>query len=132
MNNKVVNLLGITLLLGTLCIGTEVKSESLVKQTESSFIKESEAKNDSLPPSVKSAVLEAAAGQTSRAVSYLKIVDSQSKEWSDGCLGLSEPGTVCIQNVVSGWQIEVTDGLRNWTYRTNDSGDLIKLDPAIE
>ncbi len=85
-----------------------------------------------LPESVKSAVLKAASGQTSRTVAYLKILDSQPKEWSNGCLGLTEPGKVCIQNIVSGWQVEVTDGLRNWTYRTNNSGDLVKLEPSPE
>ena len=85
-----------------------------------------------LPTQVKSAVIEAASQQTSREVAYLKILESQPREWSDGCLGIAEPGTVCIQQVISGWQVKVTDGIRNWTFRTNKSGDLVKLEESTE
>ncbi len=63
-------------------------------------------------------------------MAYLKILNSQPKEWTDGCLGLTEPGKVCVQNLVSGWQVEVTDGLRNWTFRTDESGGLVKIEPS--
>jgi hypothetical protein len=85
------------------------------------------ASEDSVPIEVQSAVIEAAAQQTSRTVAALKILSSQPKNWPDSCLGFTEPGKVCAQAITPGWQVVVTDGLRNWTYRTNDSGDLIKL-----
>ena len=88
------------------------------------------AEDNTLPIEVQSAVLEAAAGQTSRAVASLKILSSQRKNWPDSCLGFTQPGEVCGQAVTPGWQIVVTDGLRNWTYRTNDAGDLVKLEPS--
>ena len=88
------------------------------------------AEDNTLPIEVQSAVLEAAAGQTSRAVASLKILSSQRKNWPDSCLGFTQPGEVCGQAVTPGWQIVVTDGLRNWTYRTDDAGDLIKLEPS--
>lgn len=88
------------------------------------------AEDNTLPIEVQSAVLEAAAGQTSRAVASLKILSSQRKNWPNSCLGFTQPGEVCGQAVTPGWQIVVTDGLRNWTYRTNDAGDLIRLEPS--
>ena len=86
----------------------------------------------SLPPTVQSAVLEAASQQTSRTVASLKILEFQPQEWSDGCLGLTEPGRVCVQQVISGWQVKVTDGLRNWTFRTDEAGDIVKLEQPDE
>lgn len=83
-----------------------------------------------LPIKVQSAVIEAAAQQTSRTVAALKILSSQPKNWPNSCLGFTEPGEVCGQAITPGWQVVVTDGLRNWTYRTNDSGDLIKLEES--
>ena len=88
------------------------------------------SEDNTLPIEVQSAVVEAAARQTSRTVAALKILSSQPKNWSDSCLGFTEPGEVCAQAVTPGWQVVVTDGLRNWTYRTNDSGDLIKLEKS--
>lgn len=90
------------------------------------------ASENTLPIEVQSAVIEAAAGQTSRTVADLKILSSQAKNWPDSCLGFSQPGEVCAQALTSGWQVVVTDGLRNWTYRTDDAGDLIKLEPTEE
>ena len=88
------------------------------------------SEDSALPIEVQSAVIEAAAQQTSRTVAALKILSSQPKNWSNNCLGFTEPGKVCAQAVTPGWQVVVTDGLRNWTYRTNDSGDLIKLEES--
>lgn len=97
-----------------------------------SIAPEPQLKSAQIPPEVRSAVLEAASQQTSKTVASLVILNSQPKEWSDGCLGLSEPGRVCVQNVVSGWQVEVTDGLRNWTFRTDGTGDLVKQEESEE
>lgn len=88
------------------------------------------AKESQLPPEVKSAVLEAAASRTSQTVSTLRILEAQSRNWSDGCLGLAEPNELCTQVITPGWQVVVTDGRRNWTYRTNELGDLIKLEKS--
>ena len=88
------------------------------------------SEDSALPIEVQSAVIEAAAQQTSRTVAALKILSSQPKNWSNSCLGFTEPGKVCAQAITPGWQVVVTDGLRNWTYRTNDSGDIIKLEES--
>lgn len=141
MNKNKRNLLWTTLVFfGAFCAWINTITISVAESTVSSpvdslqkeQIKETSTDGSILPTEVKSAVIEAASGQTSRTVAYLKILDSQPKEWTDGCLGLTEPGKVCIQNIVSGWQVEVTDGLRNWTYRTDNSGDLVKLEPSAE
>lgn len=124
---------------GTFCAWTNTINSSMVDSSPTRIARDfskQESKQDekqqTLPPQVQSAVLEAASQQTSKTVASLVILDSQPKEWSDGCLGLTEPGKVCVQNVVSGWQVEVSDGVRNWTFRTDESGDLVKLDESAD
>ena len=77
-----------------------------------------------------SAVLEAAASRTSQTVATLRIVEALPQNWSDGCLGLAKSDELCAQVITPGWQVVVTDGRRNWTYRTDDTGDLIRLEKA--
>ena len=83
-----------------------------------------------LPPDVQSAVLEAAASRTSQPVSTLRILEAEPQNWTDGCLGLAEPDELCTQVITPGWQVVVTDGRRNWIYRTDESGDLVKLEKS--
>ena len=84
--------------------------------------------SDTLPPEVKSAVLNDAVKRTSKTVSALKIIEAKQQEWSDGCLGLASSDEICTQAITPGWQIVVTDGLRNWTYRTDNVGDAVRLE----
>jgi hypothetical protein len=86
------------------------------------------ASENTLPPEVKSAVLNNAVKRTSQTVSALKIIEAQQQEWSDGCLGLAKVDEICTQVITPGWRIVVTDGLRNWIYRTDNTGDAIRLE----
>lgn len=83
---------------------------------------------ETLPAGVKTAVLNDAVKRTSKTVAALKILEAQPQQWSDGCLGLGKPDEICTQAIVPGWRVVVTDGLRNWTYRTDDRGDAIALE----
>lgn len=85
------------------------------------------ANDTPLPPEIQSAVLKNAAKRTSKAVAALSILQFQQQNWSDGCLGLGKPDELCTQVITPGWQVVVTDGIRNWTYRTDDAGNLVKL-----
>lgn len=81
-----------------------------------------------LPLSVRTAVLQDAAQRTDQD-SALRIVDAAEETWPDGCLGLGEPNDVCTAALVPGWEVEVTDGMQTWTYRT-DQQDEIRLESA--
>ena len=85
---------------------------------------------ESIPPEVKSAVLNDAVKRTSKTVTALKITEARSRSWSDGCLGLGQSDEICTQAIVPGWQITVTDGLKNWIYRTDEMGDTVKLEKS--
>ena len=82
----------------------------------------------SIPAEVQSAVLNDAVKQTSKTVSALEITEAKPQEWSDGCLGLGKPDEICTQAITPGWEVVVTDGLRNWTYRTDNVGDTVRLE----
>ncbi|MBE9046314.1 hypothetical protein IQ255_18190 [Pleurocapsales cyanobacterium LEGE 10410] len=85
---------------------------------------------ETLPPAVQSAVFDEAMKRTSKTVADLKIVSARSQTWSDGCLNLAQPNELCSQVITPGWRVVVTDGIANWTYRTDDSGALIRLEES--
>ena len=80
-----------------------------------------------IPTEIKSAVLNDVVKRTSKTVSAIKILEVQQQQWSDGCLGLGEPDEICTQAITPGYRVVVTDGLRNWTYRTDEIGNAIRL-----
>ncbi|GET44376.1 S-layer homology domain-containing protein [Microseira wollei] len=83
-----------------------------------------------LPEPVTKAILENLAQQTGLETSDLRVVEVEQKTWSDGCLGLGNPGIACSQALVPGWQVTVASDRQRWIYRTNLSGSLVKLDAA--
>ena len=87
------------------------------------------AETTTLPPEVKSAVLNDAVKRTSKSVSAMKITEVRSQQWSDGCLGLGKADEICLQAITPGYRVVVTDGLQNWTYRTDDTGNAVRLEP---
>ncbi|MEL7038992.1 MAG: hypothetical protein AAFO04_25795 [Cyanobacteria bacterium J06592_8] len=81
-----------------------------------------------LPISVANSVFQDAANRSGLPHSALRIVEAQSKTWPDGCLGLSEAGTLCTLALVPGWKVTIVSGRERWVYRTNESGSSIRLD----
>ena len=89
------------------------------------------AEVEALPQSVRDAVLQAAANQTGHSLGQLVIAQASPRIWSDGCLGLGPSGQMCTAVLVRGWEVRVAYQHEEWVYRTNSSGDAIKLDPAL-
>lgn len=92
------------------------------------FVNTARADVNNLPDSVAKAVLQDASKRSNLSAEKLRIVDSVQRDWSDGCLGLAKPGTMCIQQVISGWQVKVVSGQKTLIYRTNQSGSVVKLE----
>ncbi|RUT05655.1 hypothetical protein DSM106972_036620 [Dulcicalothrix desertica PCC 7102] len=91
----------------------------------------SQNENSDLPEAVSNAILKDASKRTGQSNDKLKIIASESRTWKDGCLGLADPGSLCTQVVVPGWEVKVSNTKsQTWVYRTNNSGSLVKLDPA--
>lgn len=80
-----------------------------------------------LPETVETAVLTDLSNRTGRAVTDFTITAVERQTWPDGCLGLASPGVACTQALVPGWQVRLKDGEQNWTYRTDETGDQIRL-----
>ena len=110
-------------------IGRELSNlaESLLTQLPGEIAQElPQASN--LPDSVAKAVLQDAQMRSHLSVKQWRIVNAEPRNWPDGCLGLASPGTFCTQIVVPGWQVTVESGQKNFVYRTNNSGSLVKLE----
>jgi hypothetical protein len=58
----------------------------------------------------------------------LKVMEATQKTWQDGCLGLAKPDEICTQALVEGWKIVVSDGEKSWTYRTDETGNSLRLE----
>ena len=102
-----------------------IPAPSLQEEQPEDIILSSET---TLPPEAKNAVLNDAVKRTNKTVTALKILEAQMQQWSDGCLGLGKPDELCTQAITSGWRVVVTDGLKNWTYRTDDLGNTVRLE----
>ena len=102
-----------------------IPAPSLQEEQPADIILSSET---TLPPEVKNAVLNDAVKRSNKTVTALKILEAQMQQWSDGCLGLGKPDEFCTQVITSGWRVVVTDGLKNWTYRTDDVGNAVRLE----
>ena len=84
--------------------------------------------SDALPTEVKTAVINDVVKRTSKTVSAIKITEARSQQWSDGCLGLAKADEICTQAITPGYQVTVTDGINNWIYRTDATGNTVRLE----
>ncbi|MEL7050460.1 MAG: hypothetical protein AAGM45_01575 [Cyanobacteria bacterium J06588_5] len=86
-----------------------------------------------IPPAVQSAVIEKSARKIEAESAIFEIVSASQQIWPDGCLGIATEGEACTQALVPGWQIrleaEVAGSVRTFTYRTDETGDVIRFEP---
>jgi hypothetical protein len=112
-------------------IGRELSdlAKSLLTQLPGEIAQEL-PQDSNLPDSVAKAVLQDAQMRSRLSVKQWRIVNTEPRNWPDGCLGLAPPGTFCTQIVVPGWQVTVESGQKSFVYRTNNSGSLVKLEQS--
>jgi len=60
----------------------------------------------------------------------VKISQSSSQTWPDGCLGLPKPDEFCTEALVTGWQVVATDGSQIWKFRTDRDGSVLRLESS--
>lgn len=80
-----------------------------------------------LPTDVRAAVIENVSSRTGLPGSAFTIVEAQEETWPNGCLGLARPEEVCTQALVPGWRVVVSRGQQRWVYRTDESGEQVRL-----
>jgi hypothetical protein len=61
-------------------------------------------------------------------VSKIVIVSATEQEWPDGCLGMSRGQEACTMATVPGWRLEVSDNLQTWFYRSDRTGNILRLE----
>ncbi|RUT02812.1 hypothetical protein DSM106972_057320 [Dulcicalothrix desertica PCC 7102] len=128
-----VNLFAVVVISSALMGCTTTNSNMPPTQAEKpveSLPNQSESQNNKLPEAVASAVLKDASKRTGKEKSELKITTSEARTWNDGCLGLKEPGVLCTQALVPGWQVQVTTNYKVLLYHTNKSGSVVRLNTA--
>lgn len=131
--NRTLIALIITCSLLTACVNAPNTTQTEIQQSPSSEQVNDVSQNQtsSLPEAVSNAVLKDASKRAGQSNDNLKIIASESRTWRDGCLGLAEPGSICTQVLVPGWEVKVSNAeSQTWVYRTNNSGSMVKLDPT--
>lgn len=58
----------------------------------------------------------------------LSITEVEDEIWPDACLGLGNPGEVCAQMQVPGYNVTVEAGVMFLFYRTDKSGSTVRLE----
>lgn len=81
-----------------------------------------------LPSGVRKAVLQAHARHVRVPVKQLRIVSFSRESWSDTCLGLGRPEEGCGLAMVNGWRVEVGHNTARWFYRTDNTGQAVRLE----
>ncbi len=81
-----------------------------------------------LPSRVANAVIVDLSKQTGIPAGQLQVTQYSRQTWSNGCLGLAKPGEVCTQAVVEGWRVVLSNGQRNWVYRSDRNGRVLRLE----
>ncbi|MGK7877268.1 MAG: hypothetical protein AB4426_29415 [Xenococcaceae cyanobacterium] len=97
--------------------GTQKNREELISQE----------KGDRLPSELVDAVRQDLSLRTGVSSEKLKVIEASRETWPDGCLGLAKPDEFCIQMLVEGWRVVVSDGSQTWVYRTDGEGSTIRL-----
>jgi hypothetical protein len=86
------------------------------------------SENIELSDQVAKAVITEVSKQTKIPANKLKITQYSRQTWSNGCLGISKPDEICTQALVEGWRVVVSGNKRNWVYRSNRNGRILRLE----
>jgi hypothetical protein len=99
-------------------------AKSLASVENSVSLKQSS--DDNLPVSVISAVSREIVRTYRVPQSQLRVVKFSYQTWSDSCLGLGQANESCLQSLVKGWRVAMTDGSQTWTYRSDATGRTVR------
>lgn len=56
------------------------------------------------------------------------ILNIEEKTWTDGCLGLGGMAESCLMAMVSGFQVTLQSGSKQYVYRTDKQGNAVRQD----
>ena len=120
------------LLLGTLIIWTLTLQSTLAVfpiPLESNLTNTKLLANQiSAPPNLIKLVRQDLAQRTKIPLQEIAVKKSKPMTWPDGCLGLAKTDEFCTQMLIQGWQIILGHDKKNWVYRTDSQGKVIRLE----
>ncbi|MBI4085458.1 MAG: hypothetical protein HY432_03075 [Candidatus Liptonbacteria bacterium] len=79
-------------------------------------------------PQAVSAVKKYAAETLGITEGKVIVMTAYEKEWPDGCLGLASAGEFCTQVITPGYELAVQANGKEYVYRTNSDGSVIRLE----
>ncbi len=54
------------------------------------------------------------------------VMTAYEKTWTNGCLDLQEPGEMCTEALVHGYEVTAEAQGRRFIYRTNEDGSVLR------
>jgi hypothetical protein len=54
------------------------------------------------------------------------VMTAYEKTWTNGCLDLAEPGEMCTEALVQGYEVSVESQGQSFTYHTNGDGSILR------
>ena len=96
---------------------TAEKAEKLAEKTEE------------IPNNIVDAVRQDLGGKISISPEDIKVVKVSQETWPNTCLGLAKTDELCGQRLVEGWRIVLSNGNDMWIYRTDNRGNLMRVEP---
>ena len=95
----------------------------------------SAADGNSKPASLPIPVLQAVKMDLAKAVGIppeeLQLREFSPQTWPDVCLGIPKSDGECTPSNVDGWRIVLSAGDTSWAYRTDATGQQIRLEDAL-
>jgi hypothetical protein len=87
-------------------------------------------RTDTMKPTPAPAVIQSIrrAVKQQFGVAKMTVVSVTEQTWPDGCLGLPRGKEGCTTAIVPGWRIEVSDTLQTWVYRSDRTGNTLRLE----
>ena len=121
---KLISVLFLTL---AIFLATDLFSLAMA-EVQKPVVVERLSENIKLSARVAKAVITEISQQTKIPANQLKITQYDRQTWSNGCLGISKAGEMCTQALVEGWRVVVAGNKRTWVYRSNRTGQILRLE----
>ncbi len=81
-----------------------------------------------LPSDVEKAVKETLSMRMGVAPEDVEVVQVESREWPDACLGVAAEDEVCAQVITPGWRVTVRAEGEEYVLRTDEAGAVVRME----
>lgn len=107
-------------------VGTDGGTVLLLSSLMGDSITESEQAGQAPYPPAVTAAIHALAEELGIDPGAIEVLDYETVEWPDACLGLGDEGEVCAQIVTPGWRIHLRAGDAEYEAHTDALGSAVR------